>query len=564
MKLSRLKRRVDRIDNMRLDRSALLLQFFALAFSGLFLRAGWIQIASPDFYVRQGEIRHTAVSRVIVGRGALLDREDRAIAASLRTKDLYFSGRQEAPSDENLIVASSILGITLKELKHRILECVKCESALIRRKIPEEKYNEIRSIDPYFFFGIDSYDRIVPNRDETALLRGVLGKNLLGVGLESIFEDRIREFSHTRDFLVDRLGRVVERREGDTRPAPREPIVTSIDLLAQTRGHNALVSIVNKLGVSAATAITVDISSGQVKTLVGVQNSNSITIDLSRLGQLHPATVEFEPSRTIEPIIHAAIAQNLKGDVRRYRNLISRYIGTKGSNSLDLTESAEFIPKVGYLVNFGKVRGVGGLALNVPPRELWDVLNDVGVAAAVPAFGSSARQGKLYSGERWSIPEHIAIGQGRDFSVTPAQLARALAVVARGGIFRDLTIEKDAPQSAQIARRGIVPRASDLVVDILKQRHPGRTGALCLAGDWAANEIYRSIAVVGDRVVRNELMIAAGWCIEQPGEGKITVIVAALAPEPEKHGIPDRQQVASALLESIESVSGYVEMVQQR
>ena len=311
-------------------------------------------------------------------------------------------------------------------------------------------------------------------------------------------------------------------------PLPRTPVLTPIDLAAQVRSHNALKGIVSRLQADAAAAITIDVATGQVRTLIGTEVPDSGSARASKLQQLHPAVLEVEPGVTIEPIVFAALAQKLGHDVSGYERLLNRYLGSRRSKGGSSTKYVDSTRTADAFVDLGKVSGVGALALNVPPRDLWEVLHAVGVDAEVPAFGPAARQGRLPSGERWTVTEHIEIGRGRGLKLTPAQLGRALAVVARGGDFRDLAIEQDPAPSKQQARQGLTRDASSLAVGAVSIRDSGDSNPQCAASQWLRSGVHRSVEVMSDRVIRSRLLVAAGWCLEQPGKGLVSVMVAAL------------------------------------
>jgi hypothetical protein len=175
-------------------------------------------------------------------------------------------------------------------------------------------------------------------------------------------------------------------------------------------------------------------------------------------------------------------------------------------------------------------------------------LHDLGFGEPVSAFGAAANSGKLYSGERWSIQDHIDIGRGLGLKVTSAQLARSLVPIANGsGVYTDIRLERIGPPMLKSRLLD-----ENVVLGIRSWLEGQQTNKACGDKAWGTGTLQRSLYATDVLVTRRDILLSAGWCRDKTrNDGMLAVVVLEFPTAPSQQATESASNIALQLLSTI-------------
>ena len=236
-----------------------------------------------------------------------------------------------------------------------------------------------------------------------------------------------------RHVIKDRLGRVVES-VGDTIPAvDGQSIRLSIDAKIQFYAYQRIRDAVKQHKAKAGSVVVLDAVTGEVLALANVP---SYTPDDRRNltgAQLRnrALTDTFEPGSTMKPII-AALAL----ETRRVRP--DSVIATApGRLTIDGSTISDSHPHgdltVEEVIQKSSNVGTAKLALQMQPREMWEIYTAVGLGQKPQIGFPGVVTGRLRPHKTWRRIEQVTMSYGYGLSASLFQMARSYTVFANGG-----------------------------------------------------------------------------------------------------------------------------------
>ncbi len=222
--------------------------------------------------------------------------------------------------------------------------------------------------------------------------------------------------------------------------APLE-LHTTLDAQLQFELHAELLSIMDRMDPAMAMGICVDVESGRVLAVDGMQAYPG--------GRFLPTQHVFTPGSTMKSVIMAAALD--RGVVAPETEFKTFYPGglvvREGRSSRTITE-AEGAPREGEIeARAGLARSVNAVLVQIglllDPADLRGLLVELGYGSR-PGIGlGSEGVGYLPKLEKgtWSrVYTHASICFGHELGVTLWQHAQGLAAIARGGEFLPLSL----------------------------------------------------------------------------------------------------------------------------
>jgi cell division protein FtsI (penicillin-binding protein 3) len=430
-------------------RSRLVVALVALAFAGLAARAVWVQVLHADFYQREGEKRYLHSEDVPAGRGRVLDRNGRILAASVPAIDLAVRPQELQADAAQRQALARLSGMSVRALEARLRSQAKF--VWLRRGVDAGAKAELQALGLKGLELRDSWRRAYPEGEAAAQLVGFTDLEQNGLeGIERVFQDALRGQDGQRVVVRDRLGRVVEDIGEPEDPRPGRDVLLSIDARLQAVAYQRLRDAVKLHGAKSGSLVALDAISGEVLAL-----TNYPSYPPENRRNLKPAQLRnraltdiFEPGSTMKPFTVAlALEKGLARPGSRYETAPG-WISITGSTIRDshphgVLSVAEIVQKSS---NVGTVK----LAMQLKPREMWQLFTDVGLGTKPDIEFPGAATGRVRPYKTWRPIEQATMSYGYGLSASLLQMARAYTVFARDGELAPVTLlRQDQPTAGR-------------------------------------------------------------------------------------------------------------------
>jgi cell division protein FtsI (penicillin-binding protein 3) len=497
----------------------------------LAVRAVWVQVLHADFYQRQGEKRYLHTEDVPAGRGRVLDRHGQLLAGSVPALDIVLDPTEFEGDARQRVALAKAAGVRVRELEQRLRS--KSRFVYLRRGADVAVRDEIQALALKGVTLADTFRRSYPEGESAAQVVGftdVEGKGLEGV--ERAFQDRLQGRDGQRAVVRDRLGRVVEDMGEQTDPVHGQDVTLAIDAKVQFFAYQRVRDAVQAHNAKSGSVVVLDTVSGEVLAL-----ANYPSYDPEHRSNLSGAQLRnraltdiFEPGSTMKPFtIALALDKGMVGPGTRIDTTPGR-INITGSTIQDshphgVLTVAEVVQKSS---NVGTVK----LAMQMKPREMWELFTRIGLGAKPDLDFPGTATGRLRPYKTWRPIEQATMSYGYGLSASLFQLARAYTAFARDGELIPISLQRQTepapgvrvmkPETARAVREmmqmaagpgGTAPKAQAIGYSV-----GGKTGtARKLEGRTYSTDKYRAW-FVGLAPVKNPRIVVAVM-VDEPRKG---------------------------------------------
>jgi cell division protein FtsI (penicillin-binding protein 3) len=277
------------------------------------------------------------------------------------------------------------------------------------------------------------------------------------------FQRQLQGRDGLRIVAKDRLGHVVEELADQTDAINGDDVQLSLDSKIQFFAYQRIRDVVREHHAKAGSVVVLDTQSGEILALA---NYPSFSPGNERLGpkderrRNRALTDFFEPGSTMKPFTIALALDSGRVTPQTAFDTAPGRITIGGRTINDahphgVLTVAEIVQKSS---NVGTVK----MAMQMQPREMWDLFSQVGFGQRPQIDFPGAVTGRLRPYKTWRPVEQATMSYGYGLSATPLQLARAYTVFARDGEVIPVTMMKQAepvngvrvlkPETAQIGR----------------------------------------------------------------------------------------------------------------
>ena len=421
-------------------RSRLMLFLLFVAFVALVVRAFWIQGPGNGFYEAKAI---KGVQRVIdmpATRGKILDRNGQLIATSLEAKAVI-AYTDNFPADlapEKITQLAKLLDMSETEIKKRFKD--ERNQVFLKRQVDPEVAQQIRRLEIPGIGLNNEYRRHYPEGEAMAHVIGFTNVEDRGQeGIELARDKDLAAQTGKRRVVVDRLGRIVNDIAILQFPQNGQDLQLSIDSKVQYIAYNALKSAVEKHKAKAGGAVVLDVRTGEILALANwpSYNPNSRKALTGEQLRNRVLTDTFEPGSTMKPFPVALVME--KGKVQADTNMV---IGQKlsiGPKPITDTHLHGMLT-VSQVIQKSSNIGTAKLALQLEPREMWDLFAAVGFGQAPNIGFPGTVAGRLHPHQKWGQSDQARMSFGYGISTSLFQLARAYTIFARDGELVPTTI----------------------------------------------------------------------------------------------------------------------------
>ena len=447
-------------------RSKLIVLAIALAFGALAARAAYIQVLSNDFFQRQGEVRFARTLELPANRGRILDRNGLILASSVPATSIWAIPEDIERKPSELKRLAQLLEMPLTELNKKIEDEDKT-FVWLKRQVDESVAKDIAALGMRGVYQRKEYKRQYPEGEAAAHVVGFANVENNGQeGIELTFNKNLAGRSGSRRVIKDRLGNVVEAVGEEVPPVDGRDLQLSIDSKVQFFANQQLRDAVLEHKAKAGSVVVLDAQSGEVLALVNYPSYSPAKRQNLSGAQLRnrALTDTFEPGSTMKPFVAAlALEKGLVTPTTTIQTAPGR-LTIGGSTISDAHPHG--VLTVNEIIQKSSNVGTVKMAMQMQPREMWEMYSQVGFGQKPQLPFPGAVSGRLRAYKGWRPIEQATMSYGYGLSASLFQLAHAYSVFARDGELVPVTLLK-ANQDAVAGVRVMQARHANAVRNML-------------------------------------------------------------------------------------------------
>ncbi len=405
------------------------------------------QVMEKSFLRNEGKRRHLRVSEIPARRGMILDRNAEPLAVSTPVATVWGDPRRLVERPRAVRALARALRIDGTELMVRLTAKRERAFLYLKRRIgPKETAAVQRIMDEHRLRGVgleSEYRRFYPSGEIFGHVIGFTDVDDRGIeGMELAYDSWLRAKPGKRLVIQDGHRRVVAEVERIKPPRHGRQLILSLDRRLQFLAYRELMRAVDKHLAIAASAVVLDVETGEVLAMVNqpAYNPNAKVGGRESARRNRALTDVMEPGSTVKPlVVAAALEAGLVGP----RTPIDTNPGTLrvGSDTVRDIRNYGRLDTMGVLTKSSNV-GVVKLALRMRKAVLWRLYDRLGFGRSTGVKFPGETPGQLRHFRNWRPFEHATLAFGYGLSVTTLQLAQAYGVLAADGIKRPVSLLK--------------------------------------------------------------------------------------------------------------------------
>ena len=468
----------------------------------------WIQVLHPERLIQEGDSRIIRHYSYEPARGLITDRNGKILALSVPVKTVYadsqeLNDKKVTHDPELLRKIAAILEIDPAELFDRV-QNPKRRHVRLKQYLPLNKAQELAKLEVPGIEISDNYQRYYPTGDVNAHLVGILNSEGDGVyGVEQSFNQYLSAEAYTQKAKKDLSGHIIENIGVTEKGKVGGNLVLSIDDRLQALTYSALREAVEKHQAMAASAVMMDVKTGEVMVMVNYPsfNPNDRSVFDSSNARNRAITDTFEPGSTIKPVVALAAleaGQISWTDVIDTRSYIVNGKRIRDSHSMTSGTLAEIIK---YSSNIGMAH----IAQKTGPQQILEMFQRFGLGAVTSSGLTGEVTGNIHNNRSfWSEIDKATLGFGYGLTVTSLQLASLYATLANYGARLPVSILRinEQPSYAQVANVNEIRRMHSALGMVVSQGTGKRASIdrYMIAGKTGTAHIARNGGYVDDYI----------------------------------------------------------------
>ena len=431
-------------------RSKFIVAAIALGFVGLAARAAYIQVIANDFFQRQGAVRFARTLELPANRGRILDRNGLILASSVPAPSIWAIPEDVERDKTSLQQLARLLEMPMTELNKR-LEDEDKTFVWLKRQVDDSVAQQIMALGIKGIYQRKEYKRQYPEGEAAAHVVGFTNVEDKGQeGIELAFNKDLAGRNGSRRVIKDRLGRVVEDVGEQIAPVDGPDLQLSIDSKVQFFAYQKLRDAVLQHKAKAGSVVVLDVVSGEVLALANYPSYSPAKRQNLSGAQLRnrALTDTFEPGSTMKPFV---IALALEKGIVTPTTPIQTAPGRLMIGNATISDAhPQGLLTVNQVIQKSSNVGTVKLAMQMQPREMWNMFSQVGFGQKPQLPFPGAVSGRLRAYKSWRPIEQATMSYGYGLSASLFQLAHAYSVFARDGELVPVTMLKTGERAAGV------------------------------------------------------------------------------------------------------------------
>jgi cell division protein FtsI (penicillin-binding protein 3) len=497
-------------------------------------RAVDLQIVDNAFYREQGNERFLREIAIPTSRGMITDRNGEPLAVSSPVESVWGNPQELLKAPDRLPELAQALDVPVEQLTLKLGQKSDKEFVYLKRRINPDEAQAILAHKIPGVFSQREFRRFYPQGEALAHVLGFTNIDDRGQeGVELAFDEWLRGTPGAKKVIRDRRGRIVENVDLVRAAQPGKDLTLSIDRRIQYLTYRELRNALTETGASSASAVVLDIQTGEVLAMANLPSFNPNAVDGS-LRDAHrnrAVTDVVEPGSTMKPI---TVAAALTAGVVTPSTLIDTNPGWMPNGRYRTTDTTNHgvLTVTGVITKSSNV-GAAKIAQRLQPQEFYDFIRRFGYGSPPHSGFPGESSGVLPSPARWSGTTKQTISYGYGLSTTPLQIAEAYAALANGGHLIAPTFVKGQRNEPSQA---IDPKIAREVMKMMQTvTEPGGTATTAaILGYHVAGKTGTARKASGGSYARRYISIFAGVVpVDNP---RFSMVVVVNEPDPSRKG----------------------------
>ncbi len=460
-------------------RLSVLLGILLLGAGRVAVRAYELQIDRATSLREMAEDQYLRQVRLAPKRGTITDRNGTELAVSVDVESVWASPHEihEAGGDPAQIARElhHLLGVDRDVIERRLSRETR-HFAWIKRRLTPRLAQQVRELDLPGVHLDREARRFYPNGRLASHILGFANVDGVGIeGLELSLEQRLRGESQSAEAIRDRRGRIVFSEQLlDDRAARGEDISLTIDAEIQRVAERELALGAQTFEAEAGSVVVMDPNTGEILALANYPNFDPNVP--GRFPASHrrnrAITDRFEPGSTVKPFtVAAALARGTIGPEQQI-DCMNGEMEIDEYTIHDTTPHDHLTPA--QILTYSSNIGTAQIGRSLGRRGLYRAFRRFGFGQVTTLPMPGEARGILRDYRRWYEMDAATISFGQGMSVTSAQLATAMSVIANGGTLVEPRLIRSSDDGTGVlhtrreVRRRVVPSdVARLVGDML-------------------------------------------------------------------------------------------------
>ncbi|MCE3238938.1 MAG: ftsI [Gammaproteobacteria bacterium] len=425
----------------------------------------------------QGDARVLRTITTPAFRGMMTDRNGYPLAISTSVYSVWMNP-SEFLKDSKSIKALSValrlkpttIDILLKHSQNRHQQFV-----YLKRDVPPDIANKIKLLAIPGIYLQQSFKRYYPEAEVAAHIVGFTNVDDRGQeGLELAYNQWLTGTPGKALVVKDRLGRSISKIRTIEEQKPGHDLALSINRRLQYIAYRELWAGIKDNLAESGTAIIADIKTGEILAMVNQPSFNPNKLTGREGGSLRNRAVTdtFEPGSTIKAF---SIASALDSGKYTPNTIVDTYPGWfRVGHNIVRDEHNNGQLTVTQVLQLSSNVGVTKIVLSLPPRQLWNLLHEVGFGEMTGVGFPGERSGELIRRVYWDPFALATLSFGYGMSVTALQLTQAYMIFANHGVKIPLSLLR--VEKPPVGERVISGKLADQMLGLLEAVVSRKTG----------------------------------------------------------------------------------------
>ncbi|MDH5516681.1 MAG: penicillin-binding transpeptidase domain-containing protein [Gammaproteobacteria bacterium] len=463
-------------------RRVVIIGLFFLAACALLWRAFDLHISSQVFLQKQGDARHIRTVAISAHRGNIYDRNGEPLAISTPVDSVWINPQQLDSKSEALQPLADLLQLNFTKLEKRLQENASREFMYVKRRVQPDLAEQVKNLAIEGVYLQREYQRFYPTGEVSAHVLGFTNVDDKGQeGVELSYEAFLAGKPGAKKIIRDRLGRAVDDVEKIQSAQPGQDLTVSIDKRLQYLAYRSLKSAMQKHKAKSASAVVMDVRTGEVLAMVNQPSFNpNDRSDLRPEKTRNRAVTDlYEPGSTIKPVTMLAALDSGKWKATDFVGTAPGYMRLNGAPIKDIRNFGWLsLPAVIYK---SSNVGISKLALSISQEQQWHIYRQFGLGQSTDSGFPGETAGHFDYYKPVTDFERATLAFGYGMSVTPLQLTRIYATIANHGVMNPVSFLKQTnkPEGEQIVAAKIAKEVSVMMEKTVSSKGTGiRAGVI--------------------------------------------------------------------------------------
>lgn len=414
-------------------RAVFAVALLTLALGGIAVRAWGLQVASGDHFRERAARQHAITVEVPAPRGAIVDRLGRPLAVTADADSVWADPRLVSDVAATADKLAKLLGTDVRLLEEKL--AANRRFVWLARKVPPEVAEKVRQAKlPGIELGEEPH-RYYPGREVAGSLLGRSNIDGHGIdGLELVMDRHLRGQRSRMAGLKDARGRAVLA-DGLAPARPGAQVQLTIDLTVQAIAERSLAEVATRTKAQSGVVVVLDVASSEVLGMASWPTADPNDARSDRAPVRSRAVADAYEIGSIMKLFTVAAALDAK--VTTPDELFDVEGGTwKLGNKTIRDVHHDWQLTTSEIIKRSSNVGAVKIARRLGRERLAQTLRLLGFGRKSGIELPGEQAGLVRDAQRWREIELATISYGYGLTVTPLQVAAAVAAIGNGGVWR--------------------------------------------------------------------------------------------------------------------------------